>query len=896
MKILHLTDLHLTRLSREHVGTLTGVWDDAQVALPTRLEKFDFVVITGDLTQSAKEKEYTELQEFLNVLVKRVEGQDRSRIVMVPGNHDVDWEAVCGPKIWTTMLQFSRDLRTEFKKSLGDLAGSRLRWQLNDRGALALHRIAPEQYAQRFARCQSFLDRYYKDITPPDDRRFVLTASDPKKHWSAHLFPRDHVAFYGFNSCHCNDKYWKGAEIALPALEEAKKHANEHAPLEKGWTRVALWHHGVRSERGDPDLLTTRNLEQLALLQPALGMHGHTHEEGIAELRDKVHTPFPVVGAGSFIVSADQRPEGIANGFSVVELTRSLIRWERYHRHKNGTWNAPAAPDEVIFSRIPKLERLPQRDHVVPRIGTHRRVAEVDDDGIAAITVSLEDAHLDADLPLAHVHTPFNSCDADTFAKAGTAGEQRVHREERDNGEVWHSLVRPEDVSKETSYSTIDWTYRIANSFKLSRRDVAACEGLDQSSGSLRGYDYFAHFVRFQTNALVLELKLPEKLIESVVARAERRELGESISWVPDARESKAITVAPFTGVTDRVSITVRQPVLNYRYALYYKLVSSENDRAIRPDAQHAVNQVSERCRSHLDGGRTRDVFIEAMRNAIYAALDRPPDQPDDPVSWLAYLWHPQERHLLPVFGDCPLEQWSGRFGYGQGLVGHSFRKHGATVYYKHGGRAPKDKGSLLLLEAARARRLGIWLYEHSWIVCVPILNRRDNTAVGVVSFSSFPSEPNAGTSAALKQIAATAVTMSRTRIADRVDALIQQLSIAFWSTVQHLELGEGKDLAFPPIAPRERERGAVRARRQERRLADGQVTLKCADHGPVVMKRVDSSHDGLGLIGAPCECARENATFDIDVDGSRKRGVVRHRGSDGSLGILLQRTSSSLS
>src|ERR1700689_4610898 len=99
MNILHLTDLHLSATQRgEHDApqrrTLLRIWQHAKRELPPAGSKFDFVVISGDLTQAAQKDEYDSLHEFLTVLLsEHVLDADPRRVVIVPGNHDVDWGA-----------------------------------------------------------------------------------------------------------------------------------------------------------------------------------------------------------------------------------------------------------------------------------------------------------------------------------------------------------------------------------------------------------------------------------------------------------------------------------------------------------------------------------------------------------------------------------------------------------------------------------------------------------------------------------------------------------------------------------------------------------------------------------------------------------------------------------
>ncbi|RZA05909.1 MAG: metallophosphoesterase [Proteobacteria bacterium] len=75
--IIHISDLHFGRHSDE---TVTGLLHFLS-SLPSPLK---LVIVTGDLTQRAKEKEFRHAAAFLQKL--RLNG---TAIVVIPGNHDV---------------------------------------------------------------------------------------------------------------------------------------------------------------------------------------------------------------------------------------------------------------------------------------------------------------------------------------------------------------------------------------------------------------------------------------------------------------------------------------------------------------------------------------------------------------------------------------------------------------------------------------------------------------------------------------------------------------------------------------------------------------------------------------------------------------------------------------
>src|SRR5687768_5620630 len=91
MRVLHLSDLHLTPPFR----SLEEAWHGPAAVLKTGT--FDFIVVSGDLSLRAEKGEYDRLLSFLQKdLITYLIHKDPARIVLVPGNHDVDWNVDIG--------------------------------------------------------------------------------------------------------------------------------------------------------------------------------------------------------------------------------------------------------------------------------------------------------------------------------------------------------------------------------------------------------------------------------------------------------------------------------------------------------------------------------------------------------------------------------------------------------------------------------------------------------------------------------------------------------------------------------------------------------------------------------------------------------------------------------
>lgn len=98
LTILHLSDpqfgiKHAFGASYEddEFATLQGrLLDDLEHLKKEHGVDVDLVVVTGDVAEWGKRKEYVAAEGFLIALHEGL-GLERHRVLMVPGNHDVNW-------------------------------------------------------------------------------------------------------------------------------------------------------------------------------------------------------------------------------------------------------------------------------------------------------------------------------------------------------------------------------------------------------------------------------------------------------------------------------------------------------------------------------------------------------------------------------------------------------------------------------------------------------------------------------------------------------------------------------------------------------------------------------------------------------------------------------------
>ncbi len=171
--ILHISDLHRSREEPADNNSLLAALladRDRSAGETPRIPPPCAIVVSGDLIQGVRigvpnwqqsmKDQYAVANSFLTALCERFLDGDRSRIVLIPGNHDVCWN--------TSRLAMERVPETEYPSNLyGALIKphSDYRWSWSEQ---SLFRIADiDAYERRMGYYWGFVESFYRDITLP---------------------------------------------------------------------------------------------------------------------------------------------------------------------------------------------------------------------------------------------------------------------------------------------------------------------------------------------------------------------------------------------------------------------------------------------------------------------------------------------------------------------------------------------------------------------------------------------------------------------------------------------------------------------------------------------------------------------------------------------------------
>ena len=105
ISILHISDLHRSKdgeiSNSALLSSLVSDTDRYTVSETPKIKSPDIIIVSGDVirgsvkpdgSEEEVQNQYEEAINFLNDLTNHFLGGNKKRIVIIPGNHDIDWK------------------------------------------------------------------------------------------------------------------------------------------------------------------------------------------------------------------------------------------------------------------------------------------------------------------------------------------------------------------------------------------------------------------------------------------------------------------------------------------------------------------------------------------------------------------------------------------------------------------------------------------------------------------------------------------------------------------------------------------------------------------------------------------------------------------------------------
>ena len=321
--IMHISDLH--RSPSEPIGN-----SELVAALERDVDRFqreeppiappDAIIVSGDLVRGAPmgatdpddvlAKQYEDAEDLLGQLATQFLGSDRSRLVIVPGNHDVDWN-----RSRASMSLATPDPARSLRRDLAT-PDSGLRWDWDSQSVFQIHDRA--LYETRLDHYWALFDRFYGSC---DGIEVPLDRADPV----LYDLNDGRIVVAAFDSCTHNDCFRHVGGVDLEALSRSHLHLNK-----RSWEavlRVAVWHHDTSGPPETDDYMSAEVIDQMIGFGFSLGFHGHRHRGSVIArtIRLPEAQSMAVVSAGSLAAGNPELPRGVNRQYNMVELGDDLL-------------------------------------------------------------------------------------------------------------------------------------------------------------------------------------------------------------------------------------------------------------------------------------------------------------------------------------------------------------------------------------------------------------------------------------------------------------------------------------------------------------------------------------------------------------------------------------------
>lgn len=313
--ILHISDIHkidgveyepLFQSLRRDMDSYT---EHEGILPPT------FVVVSGDLIQGAYTEEeiiaqYTEVESFLSAICELYLQGDRSRLIVVPGNHDVSRVAT------TESLQPSTK-SYEISKETFLKGATDIRWNWKDHQFYEI--TDADRYGQRFNLFVDFYNRFFNGVRKypedPEEQGYVVLNDDYG------------ICFACFNSCCHLDHLCDTGCISDDALNSISKELTDS--YNAGYLNVAVWHHHFYGSPLETNYMDRVFLTDLLSCNIQMGLFGHQHFTQIAEeysdlllQKDNHVQKLLLVSSGTLFGGKKVLPDNCRRQYNVIEIDK----------------------------------------------------------------------------------------------------------------------------------------------------------------------------------------------------------------------------------------------------------------------------------------------------------------------------------------------------------------------------------------------------------------------------------------------------------------------------------------------------------------------------------------------------------------------------------------------
>ena len=319
--ILHISDLHKPENCNLD-NLLYSIQTDCATYTAIGISKPEIIVVSGDLVEGSKKddgaaiirKQYEEAGKFLDKLANYFLDGDRSRMIIVPGNHDYCY------KVSKDSMELSPEDKLKEDYKLMKEAAPHVRWSWDNRRCY--HITNKKLYATRFDLFKEFYNNFFAGIRelPKDvDEDSDIKDSHIKDSYIVEL-PLYYIAFVCFNSCYRLDHLNPMGCICPDAISKA--HDRLVALKNMGYLLVGVWHHHVSGLPVENNYMDYRILNAMMQEDIKMGLFGHQHVSTAVQEYSDITTKQSIllISSGSLYGNRYQLVTGVPRQYNVIEM------------------------------------------------------------------------------------------------------------------------------------------------------------------------------------------------------------------------------------------------------------------------------------------------------------------------------------------------------------------------------------------------------------------------------------------------------------------------------------------------------------------------------------------------------------------------------------------------
>jgi len=332
--ILHLSDIHFGQnhveiiktsenAMTEYISESKKLIEDIKILQGNGL-RINYIVVTGDLTETSSTEEYEMFEAFILDLIKFLKIAKKN-VIMVPGNHDIN-RCLC--------------------------QAARLR-------ANALRQDFEKPYFEKFEIFKRFFDGFYNDtLWEENDLKYHFNES---KLFVNYFFPEEKIIFCGLNSS--IDESELAPHYGKIGVTQLSAAINEIKSIDTNneYFKIALMHHNFlrASDFDDENLKDADDLLPILIDNSfKIVLHGHHHDDQ-ETITGKGNKIVRVLATGSSGLDSEKIP-GNSRKYQLIHIKDNTLRlfrrrFDSKRRHSTGIgcWVPDIDPAQAtIFSEI----------------------------------------------------------------------------------------------------------------------------------------------------------------------------------------------------------------------------------------------------------------------------------------------------------------------------------------------------------------------------------------------------------------------------------------------------------------------------------------------------------------------------------------------------------------